>query len=164
MNGAEIHLLLNHIPVVGLFFVVALLTYALIRKNVPLVNICVVFTLLLAVVTIPVNNSGEEAEEIVEEMGRDHDLIHEHEEAAELALFLMLGLGGICIAYIFLLKRNEYVAHILSIILLAGCLGTSIYMAQVAHSGGEIRHPEIRDGFTPEAHEMHEEHEEADDD
>ena len=83
MNGAEIHLLLNHIPVVGLFFVVALLAYALIRKNVPLVNICVVITLLLAVVTIPVNNSGEEAEEIVEEMGLDHDLIHEHEEAAE---------------------------------------------------------------------------------
>ncbi|MEM7513632.1 MAG: hypothetical protein AAF388_22075 [Bacteroidota bacterium] len=164
MNGAEIHLLLNHIPVVGLFFVVALLAYALIRKNVPLVNISVVITLLLAVVTIPVNNSGEEAEEIVEEMGLDHDLIHEHEEAAELALFLMLGLGGICIAYIFLLKRNEYVAHILSIILLAGCLGTSIYMAQVAHLGGEISHPEIRDGFDLETHEVHEEPHEADDD
>ena len=76
----------------------------------------------------------------------------------------MLGLAWISIAYIFLLKRNEYVAHILSIILLAGCLGTSIYMAQVAHLGGEISHPEIRDGFDLETHEVHEEPHEADDD
>lgn len=159
MNGASIHLLLNHLPVLGLFFGLCLLVWGILGKQSILRTAAYVLLVFASLTTLPVNISGEEAEEIVEEMhdGRSHEIIHEHEEAAELALFMMLTVGLMAIAAGVMQRRNHPQQRLASYATLGLGLVAFGYMAYVANLGGQISHPEIRADFVvPEGHEHHE--------
>jgi hypothetical protein len=88
-------------------------------------------------------NSGEGAEEIVEELGRSHDLIHEHEEKAEtFALLSYLSAVFAAIAFWINWKRKPFsdITLYLSMIL---CVVLLYLGQQTGSSGGEITHEEI---------------------
>ncbi len=95
MNDAHLHLLFNHYPIIGTLFGVLFLGYGLFAKNKSILHAGLLLLFLMALLAIPTQLTGEGAEEIVEELGVDHDVIHAHEEAAELAFWFMIGFRSI---------------------------------------------------------------------
>ena len=77
MNSAQIHLLSNHLPLTIPFIGIIILMISIFVKS-PVVKRTGYFILVLGgLFTIPTFLSGEGAEEIVEHLGKSHDLIHE---------------------------------------------------------------------------------------
>src|ERR1700733_11577324 len=84
MNGAFVHLSLNHIPVVGFRIFFFILLAGNLRRSRDLVQAGYVAMVLFAIITFPVWKSGGPAARIIR--GNPdvvHATIHEHAEAAE---------------------------------------------------------------------------------
>ena len=90
MNGAQIHLGVNHLPVMGALLGALVLAAGWVLKNGTVRRTGVALLAFSALATLPAYFSGEEAEEVIEHLpGVSEALIHDHEEAAELATCLM---------------------------------------------------------------------------
>lgn len=145
MNAAHWHLVLNHIPLIGIGFVILLMIIALIRKSSELITVSLIFTILVALWAIPAYLTGEPAEEIVEDMpGISENLIHEHEEMAEKAFIFIEVVGGIALIGLIARRYNKKLADTLAVVTLIGLLVGGGLIAWTANLGGKIHHQEIR--------------------
>lgn len=143
MNSVHLHLMLNHFPVAGSFLCTILLFAGLYMKSAMLRNTALCGFILVALFTIPVFISGNEAEETVENIsGISEQSIETHEEAGELGLWLVIGLGIIS-SLGFLMRKNEKLYPVFNTIIIVAAIGVNIFMYKVGNSGGAIRHPEI---------------------
>ena len=90
MNAPHIHLMLNHLPVIGLALGLLILLVGLLKKNATVLVVAMSITAVAGISSYPTMYSGGASEDYLEEHEQefqiDHDLIHEHEEAAEIAL------------------------------------------------------------------------------
>lgn len=144
MNQAHLHMVFNHFPIIGLFFGTAILLYGIIKKQTILVNTSYsmfIFCMIMAKATMI---TGEGAEEIVEELGISHDIIHNHEEIAETFMKVLYGLGILSILGLVANVKKHSRASILSYFVLLLAIGAAVLSKSVGTSGGEIRHTEIR--------------------
>jgi beta-lactamase regulating signal transducer with metallopeptidase domain len=66
MNWAHIHLLLNHVPVLGTIFGLALLGYAVLKRSEALKRAALGVFVAVALLALPVYFTGEPAEEAVQ--------------------------------------------------------------------------------------------------
>lgn len=147
MSEAQIHLLLNHIPVMGSLFATAILIWGLVRKQQDVIQTALYLFIISAVFAIPVYFSGEGAEEAVEHLPAVSEaLIEDHEHLAKTAMFIIEALGLASIGALFLSIKNKLIPVWYSIALLVLALINGGVMAQTAHLGGLIRHSEIRQG------------------
>lgn len=146
MNAAHLHLLVNHLPIIGAMLTVPLLLLAMLM---PRERGALRAAVLVAVLTGLGGGlalwTGEPAEEIVEDIaGVDEAAIHTHEERAELAA----GLGGFAavlgVMALALSERRKAVHLPLAGVALVGAVLTAGAMAWTGASGGPIRHSEIR--------------------
>lgn len=145
MNTAHIHLLLNHLPVIGTVVAIALLAWALLRRNADLTRVSFAMFGVFAVFAVVVYLTGEPAEELVEHLpGVSHDMIEAHEEAAFAATLLLGALGTVASGGLFVFRR----AAAIPLSFAAGVLALSLIpagaMAWTANLGGQVRHSEIR--------------------
>jgi uncharacterized membrane protein len=148
MNWAHIHLLLNHLPVVGSIFGVLLLLFALLRKSEELKRVSLGVFVLTALLALPVYFTGEPAQKVVERLpGVTEPLIEEHEDAALFALLMAGATGVVALAGLILFRRAERLPGRLVGAVLVLSLATSGLMGWTANRGGRIRHTEIRAGF-----------------
>ncbi|MCS7029746.1 MAG: hypothetical protein NZ519_13385 [Bacteroidia bacterium] len=156
------HLLLNHFPVVGCLIAVFLWLYTFIKHTRDLVLLCYVFSVVVAISGIVAAITGEQAEKSVEQYNQaeiegkpkespDKEKIvfseqslkwmEKHEESGLFfrnLMFLLLIAGSI--GWIAPRYRTRMLMYICIAILAA-----SLYFAfDAAHTGGMIRHPEIR--------------------
>jgi hypothetical protein len=144
MNGAFLHLAVNHIPVVGLPFCFLMLAAAVLRKSRDLLQAGFAAIALVALLTIAVYKTGGPAARIVRDMtGVTREHIHDHAEAADDVFAATEVLGGAALLCLWLLGRPRGVPNALTALMLAGSLGVSIWLGYVAHLGGLIRHPEV---------------------
>jgi len=152
MNGAHLHLMLNHVPVIGLFCCLALLLAGQWRKNPDLVKAGLVALVMVAIVSIPVYLSGEPAEEIIEELpGMSHDLIHAHEDGAIWAFIGLEVLGALALLGLVGFRPPKQLPKwLVPVVLVVGTL-TMIWVGWVSALGGRIVHPESRPDFSLEA-------------
>ncbi|OGE22718.1 MAG: hypothetical protein A3J42_09380 [Candidatus Dadabacteria bacterium RIFCSPHIGHO2_12_FULL_53_21] len=145
MNAAHWHLILNHIPLVGIGFVILLMIIALARKSPELKNVAQIFTVIVALWAIPSYLTGEPAEEIVEDMpGISEDSIHEHEEFAEKAFIFIEVVGGIALIALIGGRFNKKLGNTLAVVTLVGLIAGGGLIAWTANLGGKIHHQEIR--------------------
>ncbi len=145
MDATYLHLILTHFPIVGTIIGIGILAYGLFSKSDTIKKVALVTFVLMAILTIPVFLTGEEAGEAVEDIaGVSEQLIENHEELAEIAIWLMGLLGILSLINLFAIIKKWSFAKILSIITLVVSLGTFGLFAQVGSTGGEIRHSEIR--------------------
>lgn len=143
MNWPHIHLMLNHVPVLGTVFGLALLAWGLLRRNSALERAALVTFVLLALAAIPVYLTGGAAEESVEHVaGMTEGAMEAHEEAALLALIGIELLGVVALGAL-LLARTRFAA-LLTRSVLAVALTTTGLMAWTANLGGRIRHSELQ--------------------
>ena len=145
MDYAYLHLILNHFPIIGLAVVVVMLFYSLWKKNNQMLNFSLISLIVLALLSIPLEESGEAAEEIVENtMTTDEAFIHEHEEAAEYATPLMYLTGGVAFVAFFFNRRRSMIPVWLKSILIFLLLMTQVAMIRTGYLGGKIRRPELQ--------------------
>jgi uncharacterized membrane protein len=154
MNWPHLHLMLNHIPVLGTVFGLALLGWAVVRRHEPMQRIALATFVIAALAAIPVYLTGGPAEEVVEHLaGTAEQAIEAHEEGALLA-FIAIELLG-CIALAAIVFRTARFARALTRAVLAMSLVTAGLMARTANLGGAIRHAELRgEAVPPEAEEQ----------
>src|SRR6476659_3241135 len=95
VSAAHLHLVLNHIPVLGtMLFAPLVLLWGLLRQSRDVTQIALLLTVLLAVTAIPIYLTGEPAEEQLEHQPWfDKQRVEAHEERAEAALIAVLVTG-----------------------------------------------------------------------
>lgn len=163
MNGAQLHLMLNHLPVMGALFSLLLLGWSLIRRSAEVQKLALVVALLAGLSSVPAYLTGEPAEEVIEHMaGVDEAYIEGHESMGKFALWTGIGLGIVAaVALGAGVKNPRTLPAGAAITLLVSAFVFGV-MGYTAHLGGQIRHPEIRDSATAPAapqkgeHERHE--------
>ncbi|WP_456429017.1 hypothetical protein [Rhodocaloribacter sp.] len=141
MSAAHVHLLLNHVPILGILFGTLLLAFALWRKKPELVRLSLGLFVFTGLVAIVVYLTGEGAEELVEHgPGVSESLIEAHEDAALFAFIAALVLGAASLAALFVRDLQQRLAPVV----LALAVVTSGLMVWTGAQGGQINHPEIR--------------------
>jgi len=149
MNPAHLHLLLNHVAILGsLFSLLIFISGRLMSENV-LVRTALIGFVFSALISIPVFLTGEPAEELVEDLpGITHEIIHSHEEAAEFSIWMIEILGLISLLSFFTADRFKRFLNLL--ILLFGFISV-VSLVYTGMEGGKIRHSEIRSDapYTP---------------
>ena len=144
MNWAHVHLMLNHLPVLGTIFGLLLLAWGVVRRNEMLQRAALATFVIVALAAIPVFLTGEPSEDVVENLaGTAEQAIEAHEEAATVALIAVSALGAMALAALVLFRKRA-VPRPLAGAALVFALATAGWMAQTANLGGRIRHAELR--------------------
>jgi uncharacterized membrane protein len=146
MSEAHWHLIVSHLPVLGVPFGAALLVAGLVRRSVTLQRTGLTVLMLAGVAAGIAYLTGESAEHAVERMAdRPEAVIEAHEEAALIALVGAGLLGLFSAAALWRLRRNPAGnAWGKSAVVLA--VGVAVVLGWAANLGGRIAHPEIRPG------------------
>ena len=145
MNDAHLHMVVNHFPIIGLFFGIGILAYGIFKKQTILVNTAYLIFIVCMIMAKATMMTGEGAEEIVEELGISHDIIHEHEEIAETFMKILYALGILSILGLVANVKKHAKVAIVSYVVLVLAIGAAVLSKYVGTSGGEIRHTEIRE-------------------
>lgn len=144
MTPTHIHLVLNHVPLIGTVIGLALLAYALLRKEHAVAKSAMSIFIFTALVAGVVYLTGESAEEAVEHLPTvTHASIETHEEAALIGLIATFILGlvsffGLIVSWQKPLRRGVGSTVLVLAVATAGIL------TWVGFLGGKINHPELR--------------------
>ena len=145
MSAAEVHLTLNHLPVLLSTVGAGLLGAGLYLRSSDLKNAGFFFMILGGLVAIPVYLSGQPAEVLLKNYpGVSRAAIHEHENAAWYSFIaLEISAAGALVAFI-LLFRKKAVSKLVCVVLLLLVAVACGALVRTAHLGGLIRHEEIQ--------------------
>ena len=150
MNAAHLHLILNHLPVLGTAFGLALLVFAQWKKSDEVKRVALGVLVLVTLLAVPAYLTGEPAEDMVENLpGVAHAIVEQHEEAAQVAFIAQIILGVGALGGMIAFRRGRTIPNWFAVSVLAAALVVSALMARTANLGGEVRHTEIRSGSTP---------------
>lgn len=150
MNLAHVHLILNHIAVVGVVIGLFLLALAILKRSTELKKVSLGVLVVMALMAIPTYMTGEPAEEIVEHLpGVSGAIIEQHEEAALIAVIAIGVLGAFALGGLLLFRRSHTIPNWFTVTALILALVASGLMGWTANLGGQIHHPEARPGFSP---------------
>lgn len=143
-DPVHVHLVINHVPFLGITAGLIILVVALLRKSEEMKKLSLGFLMVSSLFLVPTYFSGENSEERVEDLaGVSESIIEKHDDAAKTSMALGGLLGALALLSIFLKDKNQKVA--LTSILVVGLLAEAS-IANTAKLGGQIRHTEVRDG------------------
>ena len=148
MNAAHLHLMFNHVPVVGVMLLLPLLVWAVYRQSLELVRFALAAFVGIALAALAVYLTGEPAEEVVEHLpGVAGAAVEAHEGAALVSLGLAAILGVLGLVGLWRMRAVATVPGGLAWASLAGAVVVALSMAWTANLGGLIRHPEAARGY-----------------
>ena len=102
MNNSHLHLVVNHLPIIFPIVGILLLLIGIFTKSEVTNRNAYIIFILGAIASILAMATGENAEEAIENLpGVSENLIHTHEEAAELFAGLSYVLGGFSLFALF---------------------------------------------------------------
>jgi len=144
MNDAHLHLIINHVPIFSMLFGLLILGWGLWKKKESIQKIAMVLFILGAITSYIAVETGEGAEDIVEDQvaSISHDIIHDHEEAAEIAMWFSLVTGGLALVSLFVANYDLRYKNVLMMILLITAVAAVGTLSYTAYEGGKIRHSE----------------------
>lgn len=147
MNAAHIHLMAVHLPVVLCPLVFVLLLVGQWKKNDGLLRLGYVLLIAAAAAGAVAFYSGPSAFEMLQEkLVEERDLVEDHAAIARAAFIVTLVAGAMAIQALLQFAQEEPPARWLRHVILALAILACYLMAWSAHLGGQIRHPEIRQG------------------
>ncbi|MBK7138275.1 MAG: hypothetical protein IPH74_04280 [Bacteroidetes bacterium] len=147
MNGAHWHLVVNHLPIIFPIVGVIVMITGLISKSEAVKRTAFMIFIFGALASLIAMNTGEGAEELVENInGITENDIESHEEAAELFAMLSYILGGISLLGLWASFKQKTFSSLISIGTLVFAFVLLFFAKQTGTTGGEIRHTEIRSG------------------
>ena len=146
LTGAHLHLLVNHVPILGALFALGLLLASFLWAPDVLRKTALVVLIGVAVAGVIADKSGDPAEKAIQGFpGVSRDRIHAHEDAAGKA-YLTAGLVGVLALGILIRWRREPVPAGATAAALAGAVLVSGLMGYTGLLGGRVRHTEVRPG------------------
>lgn len=145
MSGAQLHLALNHLPIVITWVATLLLLWGWLGKSEDIKKAGLGLLVLCVAFAAAAYYTGEPAEHVLKSLpGFPRPQVHEHEAAAFYALIASL-LTGLCALAATLLQRSHLaLARKLFYLVFALSLWSSTVYVRVAHLGGLIKHEEVR--------------------
>ena len=147
-TGAHLHLLVNHAPIFGSLFALALLIVSYFTSAEVLRRAALVVLVATAIAGAAANLSGEPAEDAVKGLpGVRHDDIEAHSGMGDRAYILGDILGVLALGALFRWRRRLIPAGATLVAVLATGFvsGAFVYTGLI---GGRIRHTEVRPGAT----------------
>ena len=145
MSAAHWHLMLNHIPLLGLFFGAVLLAYGLWRGSEDVQKASLGLLAVAGLSALAVYLTGEPAEEVVEGLaGVSHDAIEAHEEGALYALIAGLATGVAALGTLLYGWGRRALARWTVVLTLVLAVVSTGLLGYTANLGGKISHPELR--------------------
>jgi uncharacterized membrane protein len=150
VNPTHLHIILVHVPVAALLFGALSLKIGTFWNSRPaqILGYATIFGGILA--AIASGATGEEAEEALEALsGFSHELIHEHEEAAEGFMIGIWSLAAVALVGFILLLLNHAKAKLFAWIVLVYASLVSLGGMRVGYLGGQISHPEAYEEAAP---------------
>jgi len=144
MSWGHLHLMLNHLPVLGAPALLALLAWGLVRGLPEVTRIALWGTVALGAVSGVVYLTGEAAEEMVEELPTFQEyLVERHEVIALWATVIVVATAAFAAAALWR-SRREAPRPGLTRLVLIGLLVSTLAVGVTAWTGGPIGHPELR--------------------
>lgn len=144
MNFAHIHLILNHIPVVGIPVAILFLSYGLYQKNSSAQKFAMLVFIGLAATVLPVYFTGEPAEKLIKHLpGFAESVIEPHEDAAMISLILTLIAGAAALVALWYQKDPEKSRKFNLGVMVVACIAV-LSLLYTANLGGKVRHTELR--------------------
>ncbi len=141
MNQAHFHIMIAHIPVIGIAIASVFLFISLFIKNESIRRFVFWYTLLISISVIPVILSGEGAEKVIEKLKlADENLIDRHEDFAKYPTIFSILLAVLSGVFLIWKRFSNMIVTLLLII----SLTASGLLFLLSNRGGEIRHSEIR--------------------
>lgn len=149
VNGAHLHLAINHAPLFWLAASMLLLLVALGRRDQSLGRAALVGYVLTGAASVAVLMTGDPAAHTLHGVpGVERALIHRHEELADWATAIT-GIAGALALLALWRFRDVGLPRWAALALVLLAAAGFVLMAWTCERGGEIRHPEVRSGWTP---------------
>lgn len=144
MDGLQLHLLTNHLPIVGTFAALLVVLVGMLRRSDAAISTGLIVYAVMALMAVPAYLSGEEAEERVEQIaGINEGAIHEHEEMAEVTLWLTVISGLLALGAVIAHHRNMKISSKLALAFVIIAIAATAQAALTGHEGGKIRRPDL---------------------
>ena len=145
MNAAHFHLLFNHLPLISIILGILILSLGYILGSAIIKRTALFIFILGSLFTFPAFNTGEGAEEVIENLeGISENFIKIHEEHAETFSVFAYLLGAFSTLGIWISWKQKTYTDAFNYLVIAFSLVTLYFGAKTGTSGGEIRHTEIR--------------------
>lgn len=147
MDQTHIHLLINHLPVIGSILGVVVLAQALWTRSAQTSAAAFNLFIISAVGAGIAYYTGEAAEETVENIqGITENVIDAHEDVAIYALVSIIALGVLSmLGHLSQIKNTKMYRSLAWLILFIGLISFGL-MARTGYTGGQIRHTELNFG------------------
>jgi formate hydrogenlyase subunit 3/multisubunit Na+/H+ antiporter MnhD subunit len=149
MSAAHVHLLLNHIPILGTIFGLLVLGYGMLRRSDEIKKTSLGVFVITALLTIPVYLTGDGAAQIVNNLpGVSTAIIQQHDQAATITMVAIEILGAVSLLSLCLSwrPRRELRSWMTLGVLILAMISSGLG-AWTGAIGGQIRHTEVRAGF-----------------
>ncbi len=148
MNTAQIHLALNHMPVIIIPVGLVIFLIGSWAQSSSVVKVGAWCLVAAGLLVLPAYFTGEGAEEVIEHLpGVVESFIEEHEEAA-LPAAILGGVSALFAAvYLIVARAGRVPSKALSAIVVLCAAAAVLLFVRAAHLGGLIRHPELRSDF-----------------
>ena len=140
------HMLLNHIPLIGLAIALLVLLAGLLLKQAAVMYLGLALTLASSAIALPVALAGDAAyTEIYDGLGGDgRDWLDYHVYLAERLLPLIYANAVLAlVALVVGILRSAWLSPAVALIALVSCASVAGTVL-VAEAGGKIKHPEFR--------------------
>lgn len=146
LSAVHLHLMLNHLPLFGSVFLIVALIWGFVTHSRAIVRMALWLAVVLGPITFVVMKTGDGAEDAVERVipRADRPLIHDHEEAGEVANWVALATMAVAAGALWLTRRREDARSAASVAALVMLIATFGVVAYAALEGGQIRHTELR--------------------
>lgn len=144
ITPAHLHVLINHLPIMGIPLVALLLAWGLFRHQDAVVRAALYGAVLMAVGTFVADQTGDRAkDDIRDQAWAKREVIHEHEDAADYANIAGLVTGAAALVVLVMARGGKPISRGGAIGILVLLLFSATVMARTAWLGGEIRHSEF---------------------
>lgn len=145
MNGAHLHLMVNHVSLFCLLIGVGALIASMKRKSVDLRVLAVVLFVIGGIFGWVAMETGEQVEDILKTLGTGAEsFVEQHEDAAEWALRSSLLVAALALVMEWAARKKQKWFKPLQWILLVFAIHGCTVFAATAYLGGQIRHTEVR--------------------
>jgi hypothetical protein len=148
ITPAHLHVLVNHIPIVGLPVILLLLAWGIARREDAVVRTALIGTVVLAAGTWLADYTGDGAKDDIRHLSwYNKTLVTAHEDAGDQAEMVAIATGVVALATLVLARGGRGLRRSLVLVVLVLLAGSSVLAARAGWRGGKIRHNEF--GLTP---------------
>lgn len=148
ITPAHLHVLINHIPIIGLPVVAGFLLWGLARREDAVIRAALIGAVLVAIGTFVVNLTGDPAiDDIRHADWFQRQVVHAHEDAGDKTNILAIVAGVAAIATLVMARGGKPFSRIAGSVTLFLIVFAAMAAGWAGWEGGKIRHSEF--GTTP---------------